>query len=56
MVEIVRSVLNDEKRVLAVLGNNGMEKIVELKLTSDELAQLKTSADHVLENVKRLNL
>ena len=25
-------------------------------LTTDELAQLNTSADHVLENVKRLNL
>jgi malate/lactate dehydrogenase len=39
-----------------VLGRNGVEKIVELKLSADELAQLKKSADHVLENVKRLNL
>jgi malate dehydrogenase len=42
--------------VPAVLGKNGVEKIIELKLTGDELAQLKKSADHVLENVKRLNL
>jgi len=76
VVEMVRSILNDEKRVLpcaawctgqygvkdmfvgvpCVLGKNGVEKIVELKLTNDELAQLKKSADHVLENVKRLNL
>ena len=76
VVDMVRSILNDEKRVLpcaawctgqygvkdmfvgvpAVLGKNGVEKIIELKLTSDELAQLKKSADHVLENVKRLNL
>ena len=76
VVEMVRSILNDEKRVLpcaawctgqygvndmfvgvpCVLGATGVEKIVELKLTSDELVQLKKSADHVLENVKRLNL
>ena len=42
--------------VPCVLGKNGVEKIIELKLTGDELAQLKKSADHVLENVKRLNL
>jgi malate dehydrogenase len=42
--------------VPCVLGRNGVEQIVELKLTGDELAQLKKSADHVLENVKRLNL
>ncbi len=42
--------------VPCVLGRNGVERIVELKLTDDELAQLKKSADHVLENVKRLNL
>jgi malate dehydrogenase len=75
-VDMVRAILNDEKRVLScaawctgqygvkdmfvgvpcVLGKNGVEKIIELKLTADELAQLKKSADHVLENVKRLNL
>ena len=42
--------------VPCVLGRNGVESIVELKLTDDELAQLKKSAGHVLENVKRLNL
>ncbi len=76
VVEMVRSILHDEKRVLpvaawctgqygvqdmfvgvpAVLGKNGVEKIIELKLTNDELAQLKKSAAHVLENVKKLNL
>jgi malate dehydrogenase len=76
VVEMVASILRDEKRVLpcaawctgqygvndmfvgvpCVLGKNGVEKIVELKLGNDELAMLKKSADHVLENVKRLNL
>jgi len=76
VVEMVRSILDDEKRVLpvaawctgqygvkdmfvgvpAVLGKTGVEKIIELKLTDTELAQLKKSADHVLENVKKLSL
>ena len=76
VVEMVRAILHDEKRVLpvaawctgqyginemfvgvpAVLGKSGVEKIVELQLTADELGQLKQSADHVLENVKKLNL
>jgi malate/lactate dehydrogenase len=38
------------------LGANDVEKIIELKLGADELWQLKKSADHVLENVKRLGL
>jgi malate dehydrogenase len=42
--------------VPCVLGQNGVEKIIELKLANDELAMLKKSADHVLENVKRLSL
>jgi malate dehydrogenase len=42
--------------VPAVLGRNGVERIIELKLSADELAQLKSSADHVLENVKKLSL
>ena len=76
VVEMVASILRDEKRVLpcaawctgqygvkdmfvgvpCILGKNGVEKIIELKLSNDELAQLKTSSDHVFENVKRLNL
>jgi malate dehydrogenase len=76
VVEMVRAILNDEKRLLpcaawctgqygiremfvgvpCILGRNGVEKIIELELTDAELAQLKKSADHVLENVKRLNL
>jgi len=42
--------------VPCVLGKTGVEKIIELQLSADELGQLKKSADHVLENVKRLNL
>ena len=38
------------------LGKNGMEQIVELKLTEDELKQLGVSADHVRESVKKLGL
>ncbi|MBM3858895.1 MAG: malate dehydrogenase [Verrucomicrobia bacterium] len=42
--------------VPCVLGKAGVEKIIELKLTDEELSQLKASADHVLENVKKLSL
>jgi malate dehydrogenase len=42
--------------VPCVLGKDGVERIVELQLTAEELAQLKKSADHVHENVKKLNL
>lgn len=42
--------------VPAVLGSKGVEKIIELKLTSEELQQLKTSADHVAASVKLLKL
>ena len=76
VVEMVSSILRDEKRVLpcaawctgqynvkdmfvgvpCILGANGVEKIIELKLSENELAQLKTSSDHVFENVKRLSL
>ena len=76
VVEMVRAILHDEKRVLpvaawcsgqygvkdmfvgvpAVLGETGVEKIIELQLTDSELSQLKTSADHVFENVTKLNL
>lgn len=42
--------------VPVVLGASGVEKIIELNLTAEELSQLKKSADHVMENVRRLNL
>ncbi len=42
--------------VPTVLGKNGVERIIELQLSEQELGQLKTSADHVLENVKTLSL
>ncbi|NQU10958.1 malate dehydrogenase, partial [bacterium] len=42
--------------VPCVLGANGVEKIIELKLTDAELGQLKQSADHVLENVQKLGV
>lgn len=35
--------------VPVILGKNGVEKIIELKLTESELAELRTSRDHVLE-------
>jgi len=38
------------------LGKNGVEQIIELKLTEDELARLRASADHVRESVKKLGL
>ena len=33
--------------VPVILGRNGIEKIIELKLNDEEKAQLKTSADSV---------
>jgi malate dehydrogenase len=38
------------------LGKNGVEKIVELKLTPEELKQLQSSADHVRESTKVIGL
>jgi malate dehydrogenase len=35
--------------VPVVLGSNGMERIIELKLSDEEAAALKTSADKVRE-------
>jgi malate dehydrogenase len=35
----------------AILGRQGVEKIVELKLTDAELAALKKSADSIKENI-----
>jgi malate dehydrogenase len=39
----------------AVLGKNGVEKIIDLKLTSDESAALKKSADSIKENIDAMN-
>ncbi len=38
------------------LGSAGIEEIIELPLTDEELAALKVSADHVKENIKKLPL
>jgi malate/lactate dehydrogenase len=38
------------------LGRKGVEKIIELKLTAEELAQLQASAGHVAESVGKLKL
>jgi malate dehydrogenase len=38
------------------LGSKGVEKIIELDLTPDELKQLKTSASHVADSVHKLKL
>ncbi len=35
--------------VPVVLGKNGVEKVIELQLTEDEMAALRTSRDHVIE-------
>ena len=38
------------------LGRKGVEKIIELKLTADELGQLQASANHVAASVSKLKL
>ena len=38
------------------LGRKGVEKIIELKLTDEELGQLQASASHVAESVAKLKL
>jgi malate dehydrogenase len=39
----------------AVLGRQGLKKIVDLKLNADELAALKKSADSIRENIDVMN-
>lgn len=39
----------------AVLGRDGLQKIVELKLTAEELAALKKSAESIKENIEQMN-
>jgi malate dehydrogenase len=39
----------------AVLGREGMKKIVELNLTAEESAALKKSADSIKENIDQMN-
>jgi len=41
--------------VPATLGKNGVEKVVELELTADEMTALKNSAEIVKENFAKLN-
>jgi malate dehydrogenase len=38
------------------LGKNGMEKIIEIKLTDSEAAALKKSSDDVKENIAKVKL
>jgi len=38
------------------LNANGIEKILELKLTDEEIAGLKRSADDVAANIKKLDI
>ena len=38
------------------LGSKGVEKIIELKLTAEELTQLQASAHHVADSVAKLKL
>ena len=44
------------KGVPVKLGKNGVEQIVEIKLTADEQAALKASAEDVKANIAKLNL
>jgi malate/lactate dehydrogenase len=38
-----------------VLNRSGVREIVELKLTADEQAALKKSADSIKENIAQMN-
>ncbi|HEY0257568.1 MAG TPA: malate dehydrogenase [Candidatus Methylacidiphilales bacterium] len=38
------------------LGRKGVEKIIELKLTDDELKQLQASANHVADSVSKMKI
>jgi malate dehydrogenase len=42
--------------VPVLLGSKGVEKVIELQLTADELAQLQASAHHVADSVAKLKL
>jgi malate dehydrogenase len=42
--------------VPVILGRDGVEKIIELELSADELKQLQASASHVAESVSKLKL
>jgi malate dehydrogenase len=42
--------------VPVLLGRTGVEKIIELQLTGDELGQLQASANHVAHSVAKLKL
>ncbi|MEA1997108.1 MAG: malate dehydrogenase [Gemmatimonadota bacterium] len=42
--------------VPAMLGKNGVDKVIELKLTEEELAELSKSAGDVKENIAKLKL
>lgn len=42
--------------VPAQIGGGGVEKIVEYRLTDDEMGMLKTSAESVAENIRKLKL
>jgi malate dehydrogenase len=42
--------------VPCILGKNGVEKILELKLTGEELGLLQSSASHVRESCKVIGI
>jgi malate dehydrogenase len=42
--------------VPVLLGSKGVEKVIELQLTADELGQLQASAHHVADSVAKLKL
>ena len=37
-----------------ILGGDGVEKIIEIELTDDEMAELQKSVEDIRENVQKL--
>ena len=42
--------------VPAILGKNGVEKVIELKLNEEELSALQKSMDDVVNDIKKLEI
>ena len=56
MIERVQIRRAEARDVPVRLGREGVEKIIELQLTPEELKQLQASASHVAESVSKLKL
>ena len=55
-VPIERLIADVMVGVPVILGRNGVEKIVEIKLTDDEKKALAASAGHVKESLTKVKL